>query len=272
MLSRPGVDKYMFEIKVHGHKYARFDKVRKIINEDREDRLVEIYSNTRAAPLPMIVIGPSENLWTATSLLNFGVASQTPFMDALFSPYTKPCWFWEDGEMTANEMLEAAVKQKQDHVKKGSILLEKFWGLAENEAFMMGALDANKEVHLATDAPLPWKIEPDQLWTEKFGMSVLSHELITTVLSGYRRVKDAHPDLGIVYYSEKNSGHLDLGEIFEKKKEIADKGLEGVLKFLSKEEQPKSYHSIPGLHPSTPKGGTPTPSTSGTDGGPDTLE
>lgn len=70
-------DRFAHELTVFGSQYADFDTVNKSIGPERHGRIVEIYNNTAVAPLPLVVIGPSQMVWMPTTLFNFGGVQHT---------------------------------------------------------------------------------------------------------------------------------------------------------------------------------------------------
>jgi hypothetical protein len=225
-------DRFELELSVHGPKYADFDAVNKSIPPPRKKTIIDIYQNTVLAPLPLIVIGPSQSLWTPITLFNFGGSSSTPWWKALQSKHALPDWERDPQEVETYEKLRQLIQLKPDHLTQGSIMVEAFWGIAENEAFTMGAIDSGKEVHIASKANVPSLIAEKDLWSTDYGMSVLSHELITLLSSGCKVAHHSYSDLGLVVYNEKGTKHKDMGELMTVKEEIKKGGFDKLIKFF----------------------------------------
>ena len=83
--------------------------------------------------------------------------------------------------MKIYEELKQIVQLKPDYLKEGSIIVEALWGIAENDAFTMAAIDSGNEVRIASKAKVPSLVAEKDLWSTDYGMSVLGHELVRIV-------------------------------------------------------------------------------------------
>lgn len=120
--------------------------------------------------------------------------------------------------------------------------MERMWGLAENDAFIIGAIDSRKEIHIALKAKLPSLIDEEHLWSDEYGMSVLGHELVTLFCSEYEVAHDTPIDLGLVLHNRKQRKHKDMGDLMVVKKQIQD--VDDLRKLLEDSEKPKAKHFI----------------------------
>jgi hypothetical protein len=143
------------------------------------------------------------------------------------------------GEQVAHQALEEASQKDPDYLRQGSILVEKFWGHAENDAFLLGGMDSGKAVCIATDARVPSNIDEKTLWNDTYKMSVLGHELVTLILSGYQLVRHPYDELGMVFLPgrEKSLIHKNLGELLDRRKAINEAGFDELIKILKKAEE-----------------------------------
>ena len=70
------------------------------------------------APLPLIVIGPSQSLWAPITLFNFGGASSTHWLKARESKHAAPDWKSNPREAKIYEELKQIVQLKPDYLKE----------------------------------------------------------------------------------------------------------------------------------------------------------
>jgi hypothetical protein len=131
-------------------------------------------------------------------------------LKALESKHAAPDWKSNPREAKIYEELKQIVQLKPDYLKEGSIIVEALWGIAENDAFTMAAIDSGNEVRIASKAKVPSLIAEKDLWSTDYGMSVLGHELVTLLSSGYKVVDHSYSDFGMVLHNAMSSRRLSI--------------------------------------------------------------
>lgn len=141
--------------------------------------------------LPFMILG-DETLRSEQSLLNnVGTLATEPQTDQKVT------------EKFLKEVMNIPQKDRQfkevvkTHLTQGAVLNDSNWWLYRNDLFMLGAIHARKEFHIASKRG----VEPrdDQLWDKENGYSrVLGRELVMLEMAGYKRVQGPSK-LGIVF-------------------------------------------------------------------------
>ena len=154
----------------------------------KQQSVVQAYAGSFLAPLPMVVVGPSPNLWTPSGLVNFKFTSNNPFPKLPNNTaWVNPGWQSDPTEARAAEMLNEELAQilRDASGSSGSILFDRAWSLISNDAFIRGAMDSDKEIHVASEGTAISDIPKVKLFdTDNSRPRVLGRELLYMQFNG----------------------------------------------------------------------------------------
>lgn len=178
-----------------------------------KNAVVACYCGSYLSELPMIVLGPSPSVWIPSVLLNFGISAQNPFMRGLKIEKYSDQSHWDDpGEQEAMKKLIQTLDDDSGSDHSGGVVFETLWSTLANDAFVQGAVDTQKEVHIATNGTelkdIPQNILFDQANNRP---KVLGRELALAGLSKYKVVNHDYKNLGVILDGS-NTKEFDLNE------------------------------------------------------------
>lgn len=241
-----------------------------IVSEHDQAKYLSAYDLAKQITLPLITVGPSEMLWIPTVIRNFGAFAPQIALGALndkgYSNVDE--WKADPRELRAYQELRKEIRNGTEQA--GSVIMAMNWTIPLNDAFILGAVDAGKEVHVALpgrDLLETMKQHPDAFFdTKNNRCTVLGREILMSVMKGLDPVNSGRDDYGIVLLPER-TGSFDLKRMTEYARELKSVG--DLTKALDDELRVGSTVSMAsdpgkraggGTPPSTPRPTT-TPST-----------
>ena len=219
-------DSYASQLFGSSGKYAMLKGQRALTGEN-VDCCVKIFDLAASSPLPMFLLGASHQVWVPTLMRNFGITSVSALSDktlkmALGNPkWADPSTLTDPREVAA---AQALVQESQGLFdRSGAVLFEVLlWSIAANDAAILGAIAARKEIHVTVPNGSVAKIDPKHLFDSTEGRpSVLSRELTILADANFRRVDHAYPELGTILMADPTLPHsLELPDLLNRLRTI----------------------------------------------------
>ncbi|MGE4481173.1 hypothetical protein [Acidocella sp.] len=186
--------------------YARNPKYQ-LLSSKQKDAVLDAYIGSYFSPLDFLVLGDSKSVWTPSMLYNFRPAGKNLFAKLPpSSEWVDQRWKTDPSESQAAHALNDYVRDilQNNMISEGSVLYEMAWSLLCNDAFVRGAIDTGKEVHVAQQGTSVSDIPMEKLFDEKnLRPRVLGRELLSLGHNGYDCVDHDYPNLGVVFIPRK---------------------------------------------------------------------
>ena len=214
-------------------KYAQLPGGRKPKNF--VDICLSIFDLAAENPFPFTVLGPSPQVWTPSLMRNLRITSYSNDIEkglrmAKKNPlHMNPDIVQLPEELIAAEALALEAQGASVGELSGAVLFEYFyWSLQANDAFVLGALAAGKEIHLAMHDCRISDIDGNFLYdVTESRPRVLGRELPLLVNCNYTRIENPYPDTGLVLLQDpenltQNQDLVTLFEGMQQTKSLAD--------------------------------------------------
>ncbi len=219
------------------NKYVFLDRGKKPIDKTHIQNSITLFEKTRTNSLNLTVLGSSPTLWDPIVLQNFGGLSNNPFKlenvllkDERFKELANQEYWLDEGGRTAYENLEKLVAKDSSFLQTGSILFESKWSPLLNDAMIFGAAAGGNDIVISNDAPKVSEIARNLLWGSKYGLTVLSHELINIHALGYKPTASGRYGMSFTIDKRKKFNFDELGELLQKRSSMKEDDLFELLK------------------------------------------
>lgn len=205
-------------LKQSGWKYGEVKGQKPILTDEDIFPLIRMFTMARKATLPLLVLGRSPDVWYPTLVQNFGPLGMDVMLAGMDNKkWANLDWKKDPRELQARWELEEMARNDPLFGGNGSVIMEKKWSLAMNDAVIIGAACGGKELHIAGGLQVPvFDLRDSELWNPVYkSPSILGRELVLAGLMKYKQFQHPYDQLGIVLHKQRQDEKLDLEELFE---------------------------------------------------------
>jgi hypothetical protein len=216
------------DVKLFAEQYYQTNALYNSLSINKKQTVISAYCGSYLTPLDMIIVGDSPSVWKPSVLVNFGMTTNKPFPKLPNNPlWVDPSWKTDPSEKQPSFLLEKQVEQilVDGGGSSGSVLYDYLWSLLCNDSFVQGAMDAEKEIHVAvqgteiSDVPMVKIFDVNNKRPR-----VLGRELLFASHNGYRAFDHDFDNLGIVLLpgKQRKFSEIDLENVCNQIKTESD--------------------------------------------------